>query len=180
MTASKRFTLSLVGLIIGVTVMLGGAWGGYVIARGDSGSAVTLDAGVPDAAGSGSAVVVVPPDSTIVVAPKDQLKDPFVDPAGAVSDLETAKKKGGWLGLLLLGTYTLLRVLGRLGTKFSSLAFLDKGRAAIVIAGATTVIGGCVDAFLLGGTYITVGIAALYAVIGLLGTGSVLPPKKAA
>lgn len=161
MTGIKRINLTILGLLLGLATVLGMAMLGYSTARGD-GSAVIDAGGGPDV-GSGSTVAPAP-------LPHDTLKDPIADPQGAVSDIEMAKKKGGWLGAILVGLYVACRLLGKLGEKVTWLAFFNKGRAAMLIAAIGTILASCVDSVLLGGTYVTVLIAGLWAIVGLLGT----------
>ena len=126
-----------------------------------SGSAV-VEVGSGSGSGSGSAAV----------SPASNLKDPTVDPRGAISDLQDARKKG-WLALIIIGMYALVRVVGKLGKNISLLSKLDAGRPAMVIAGATAVLFAAADSVMAGGNPMNVGIAALIAGVGFLN-----PSKK--
>lgn len=143
-------SIVVTGLLAIVLVVAGFACGR---ALADSGSS----------SGSGSAVVAPAPTSAA------QLHDPMTDPGGAIGDLEMAKKKG-WLGLVLVGLYALCKILAKIGEKIEFLAWLEKPRAAMIVAASGTILSGCVDSFLLGGSYLTIGVAALFGLIGLLGT----------
>ncbi len=110
-----------------------------------------LDAG--PGAGSGSATA--PTTATI--------KDPSVDPAGYISQLENAKKNG-WGVVVLVVVFGLCEIAAAAGKNIAWLAWLGKGRLSIAIGGAAAISMTSINSLAAGGTWMSVGVAALGAV----------------
>jgi hypothetical protein len=99
--------------------------------------------------------------------PHEQIDNPVEQPKDFVGDMKTAKTKG-WFAFVLVGLYGLCRALGTLSKKYARFDFLNKGRTAMIIAGAGTVLAASVDAVMYGGTLVSVGVAAVWALVGLM------------
>lgn len=112
--------------------------------------------------------------ASVPVKRSETLSDPVANPAGFVSDLDDAKKRG-WLGLVLVGLYGAVRVLGFLSKKNPALAFFANGNIAIIVASVGTMLSGAIDALFLGGSLGSIAVAGLMALIGLIPG---LTPKK--
>lgn len=124
--------------------------------------------GIASAQGAGSAIVSV--DAVKGEAPVSRsatLADPTADPVGFVSDLNDAKKRG-WLGLVLVGLYGAVRILGFLSKKHKSLLFFAHGNVAIIVAGVGTMLSGAIDALFLGGSMGSIAVAGLFSLIGFI------------
>lgn len=157
---------SLLALCIGAAVMLGvievgrASTDAPLVAQAGSGSAVTIppfiDAGPGELAADTSTAAPQPAPK-----PSDTIHDPTTDPGAALGDVKAAKKYG-WGAAL----FAVLLMLGRVAAKAKSiapLAWLGKGRTAVVVAGAMTVLAGCYDAAMQGGSWTAIGIAAAVA-----------------
>lgn len=156
----KAAVIAIVTIIFGSAVVMGAALLGYRTARSDSGSAEpTIVVPAPVASGSGSAIV----------PPHDQLHDPMTQPQEALTDIQKLKQKG-WLATVTIGLYMLCMLLSKLQQRFPKLARLGDGRVAAIVAASGTVLAGCVDVVMLGGSYITVGAALIIGIVALLGT----------
>jgi hypothetical protein len=129
----------------------------------------------------GGLTAIPPPpsdDAKMSPAPSPRpFSDPTEDASGFYGDMQMAKKKGGWLGLILVGLYGLCRVIGYAGQKLKWLAWLNQGKAAMVVAAAATVLSAGCDALFLGGTFATVLVGMLWAAVGLISPAA--KPKEA-
>lgn len=146
--------LAVLAVCVGIVV------GGYTLLNFRSmgqahAQVVTVDAGVPAI------------DAGLVAPAPSHAIDPTEHPTDFVGSLSDAKKKG-WLALVLVGLLGLLKLIQKAGTNVSWLAWLGKGRAMMIIAGAGTVLAGCVDAVFVGGTLVSVGMGAVWAIVGLM------------
>lgn len=115
-----------------------------------------IDAGVGSAIGS-AAPASAPP----------QLVDPLADPGGFWDELK-ALKSTGWTALVLLGAYGLLKALAGLAGRFSFLAPLAQGRAAIAWSGAIAVVAAAFAAVVHAGTWAAVGTALITAIFAFV------------
>jgi hypothetical protein len=150
---TRLFPLALLALVSFVLLCRVSLEVGLQLANADSGSAVSSSS--------------PPATSAPAAAPADKLHDPVTQPAQALDDVVAAKKLG-WplfvLACLLLGA----RAAGELGKSVSWLAWLSKGRAAFVVAGAATVAAACFNTVALGGHGMAILAAAAGAALALL------------
>lgn len=123
----------------------------YGYAFADSGAAAAAGSDASAAAGSAAA----PATST--------MHDPIANPLDTLSDLEAFYKLGGWALVVLGGLYVVAVIAMR--SKLSWLAFLQKGRVAIIVAGAAAVLAASVNAFAAGGRWTAVIAAAAGALL---------------
>ncbi len=132
------------------------------LAVADTGSAVvSTDAGWGSAATSppadtGSAVATAPAAGSDAAS---KLHDPVKDLKGTIKDLEAAKKTG-WSVLVFAILVVLARLLG-MAKSVPWLAWLGKGRTAIIVGGVGAIATAGYNALLSGGS----GYAVLAAVI---------------
>lgn len=103
------------------------------------------------AAGSGSAVATA--------SPADQLHDPLTDPIGAFDQLKEAKRVG-WAAAVGAILCFLALTIGTLGKTIGQLAWMGKGKWAIIV-GLTGALGaGTYNAAMSGGSWTAVLVAA--------------------
>lgn len=143
----------LVGVALGILIVLGS-----LVARAayaDTGSAVTAGSA---SSGSGSAVA----------APADQLPDAVAHPADAITAEKAAYNKAGWPLAVLAGLIMIGRGLGAVSKKWAPLAWLGKGRAAVLAAGGVTLAIAAFNALALGGTWYAAIVAAASAGFALM------------
>lgn len=140
-------TLSLFVAAIGSTFLIRGI---------DSAFAQVTDG---SSVGSGSVAVPAPKSA------HDQLKDPTVDPVGAITDFQDAWKKGKFPFILVV-TYALFRLIGYLTKNVKKLSWLNRGRWAAILAACGTVIATMVDVLANGANAYNVGVAGLISAIG--------------
>ncbi len=120
-----------------------------------------------DGSGSGSAsAVIVSTDpgsgsgSALTPAPATALHDPTVAPAAALDDLKDAKSKG-WPFLVLVLLIFVTKVASYAGGRFAPLGrFLARGKNAMIIAGAGTVLAAAFNVLANGGNWYAVAVAA--------------------
>jgi hypothetical protein len=136
----------LVGIAFGILLMFSSFHIGLQLAHADT--PPTLLAGSATA-GSGSAIA----------SPADQLPNIATNPVKAF-DAEKAAYKLGWPLAVLAAIIMLGRGVGQLGKKLAWLAWLNRGKAAVITAGVVTVAIAGFNALALGGTW----YAALLAV----------------
>lgn len=161
-----------VALLIGAVVfglMTLAYWFGITLAHADgSGSAI---------AGSGSAVSLPPghPDISPAPAPEtapqpaavgaaDKLHDPVSAPSQAYDDVKAAKKTG-WAVAVFAVLVMLARLAGR-ARNTKALAWLGKGRTAVIVAAAGALLAACYNAAADGGSWTAIlaaGVTALAA-----------------
>jgi hypothetical protein len=152
----------LVGIALGILLMFSSFHLGVQLAHADT--PPTLIAGSA-AAGSGSAIT----------SPADQLPDVVAHPAQAF-DAEKAAYKLGWPLAVLAAIIMLGRGAGLLGRQFSWLAWIGKGKAAVITAGAVTVSIAAFNSLALGGTWYAALIAAVGVGFALLQPHATLQP----
>lgn len=111
-----------------------------LLAQADTGSAALPDAGPASAP-----------------TPTDRLADPTKNPAQALSDIKQAERQG-WPVLVFMIGAMLAKLLGR-AKKIAWLAWLDKGRTAIVVGAVGALLTAGYNAMADGGSL----YAALYA-----------------
>lgn len=126
----------------------------------DAGVTTALDAGSA-LAGSGSAVEPTKPSDTI--------DDPIENPSEYISDVRLAKKTG-WALAVLVVLFGICKLLGRAKT-IAWLAWLGRGKAALIIGASGAVIAALIDTIALGGTLVAAGYAAVLALFGYLDLG---------
>ena len=119
---------------------------------------------------AGSAMVAAAQDAGTApvpdTKPSESVPNPVEHPGDFLGSLKEAKSKG-WFAAILIGLFGLSKALGTIGKNIKTLAWMNKGRTAMVIAGVGTVLAASVDALFMGGTLVSMGVAALYALIGL-------------
>lgn len=93
------------------------------------------------------------------VKPSDKLHDPTTDPVGAWSDAKAAKKVGWTAFVFALATMLAIGV-GTLGKSVKQLAWLAKGRWAVVVGGVVAVGAACYDVAMAGGSLVALAMAA--------------------
>ena len=191
MTLSLRIKIAILALLGALLVTVGPAWIGYQYAHGEEflvGTAsppvelarfdgdgkpvqvAQLDGSATPAlsdAGSASAPVAVP------AAPADKLADPSTQPKQAWDDLRAAKKDG-WAIAAFAALVMLCKLVSRLGKKFKWLAFLGKGKVAIVVGAAGALATACYNAAADGGAWSAMLMAGAVAVAGYLDLGEKL------
>jgi hypothetical protein len=160
MTLTHRISTLLISLFAALAVTFGAAWLGYQSARGDAGVAEHMveASALPDA-GSASAP-----------APADKLHDPASSPKAAWDDLRAAKKDG-WAIAAFAALVMLCKLASRVGKKFKWLAFLGKGKVAIVVGAAGALATACYNAAAEGGAWSAMLMAGAVAVAGYLDLG---------
>lgn len=135
----RILTPVLAFLAVFVVVSAIGHLGGCRSAHADTGSAVAT-------AGSGSAIVAVQPSgsgsavtvtTTTVVTPADAVHDPVSQPAATFDDVKAAKQVS-WPAAVFIVVLIVAKLLGR-AKSVAQLAWLGKGRVAVVVAGAAAV-----------------------------------------
>lgn len=144
-------------VIAATSLVLGMVFGGFAVSQCYH---IGIASAQPAPAAEGSAATPAP-------APHDKIHNPAEEPKDFVGDMKTAKTKG-WFAAVLVGLYGLCRALGTLGKKYKMLDKLNKGKVAMIVAGTGVVLAAAVDALFNGGTLVSVGIAAIYALIGLM------------
>ncbi len=110
-------------------------------------------------------VIAAPASSAPVTA--DQLHDPAIQPVEAWDDAKAARKLG-WPVALLAALIMLSRGIGTAGRNVPWLGWLNKGRAAVIVAGVGTVATAGFNAVGLGGTWFAVLMAAAAAFFALI------------
>lgn len=148
------FSRGVIAVALGLFLFVGAGsfYGG--LAYADTPTSITVGSA---GAGSGSAVT----------SPADQLPDIVTNP-GKAFDAEKAAYKLGWPLAVLAAIIMLGRGAGLLGRQFSWLAWIGKGKAAVVTAGIVTVAIAAFNALALGGTWYAALFAAIYAGLALL------------
>lgn len=101
-------------------------------------------------------------DAGAVETPADQLHDPLKDPKAAIDDVKQAKRQG-WAMLAFAIGVIAAKLLGR-AKKWPKLAFLGKGRAAVIVGAACAIVTACYNALAEGGSLYAAGYAGLLAV----------------
>lgn len=142
---------SVVGLMLGMLLMVGSYHVGVSLVHAQP--APAIDAG----SATGSAIA----------SPADQLPDLASNPTKAF-DAEKAAYKLGWPLGLLAAIIMLGRGIGQAGRKLAWLAWLNKGAAAVITAGAVTVAIAAFNALALGGTWYAAALASAAAGFALL------------
>jgi hypothetical protein len=153
----------LAGIALGILLMFTSFHVGAQLAHADT--PPSLIAGSASSS-SGSAIA----------SPADQLHDAIAQPTAAFDDVKAAEKLG-WPVALLAAVILLGRGAGQLGRKLSWLAWLNKGKAAVITAGIVTVAIAAFNAIALGGTWFAAAMAAASAGFALL--HPVAPPQPA-
>lgn len=87
--------------------------------------------------------------------PSDSLANPATDPLESVSDLKAAKKHG-WPAAVFAAVVMLALAVGTAGKKINRLAWLGRGRWAVIVGGVTAVGAAGFDALLAGGSWLAV------------------------
>jgi hypothetical protein len=123
-------------------------------------SAFADDAGVTALQDAGSASA--PEPTPAAQTPADKLHDPLHDPKAAVDDMKQAKRQG-WAMLAFAIGVIAAKLLGR-AKKLPKLAFLNKGRAAIIVGALCAIMTACYNALADGGSLFAAGYAGLLAV----------------
>ncbi len=141
-----------VAVAVGIFLFVGSFYGG--VAYADTPTTVTVGSA---SAGSGSAVSL----------PSDQLPDAVSNP-GKAFDAAKAAQKISWPLAVLAVIIMLGRGVGQLGKKLSWLAWLNKGAAAVVMAGIVTVSIAAFNALASGGNWYAVLVAVAGAGFALL------------
>jgi hypothetical protein len=106
--------------------------------------------------------------SDSATVPADQLPDVAANPAAAISAEKAAYNKEGWPLALLAGLIMLGRGVGFFAKKWAPLAWLGKGRAAVITAGVVTLAAAAFNALALGGTWYAALVAAAAAGFALM------------
>lgn len=150
---------SLLALVIGAVIMLGV----IEVGRADTPAPLRL---AQVAEGSGSAVTIppfeapkdAPATETSTAKPSDTIHDPTTEPGASWDDVKAAKKTG-WAAAI----FVVLLMLARLAGKAKStpwLAWLGRGRTAVLVGGVGAVAAGCYDAAVGGGSWVAIMTAA--------------------
>jgi hypothetical protein len=106
------------------------------------------------AAGSAATVAPVPAPAK----PSASLANPATDPIEAWSDAKAAKKIG-WVALVFALATMLAMGVGTIGKNISKLAWLNKGRAAVVVGGVAAIGAAGFDVAVQGGSPVALGLA---------------------
>lgn len=97
--------------------------------------AYSVGVSLASADGSGSALVEAGSGSaTAAPTPADSIADPISDPVEAYSDAKAAQKQG-WAALACCLLVMASLVVGRLGRNMKTLAWLAKGKWAVIVGG---------------------------------------------
>lgn len=124
---------------------------------------VLQDAGVasaPDAANSPSSAPAA--ETPAAETPADKLHDPLKDPKAAIDDVKQAKRQGWPMLAFALGAIA-AKLLGR-SKKWPKLAFLNKGRTAVIVGMFCAVTTAGYNALAAGGSMYAMGYAVAIAV----------------
>lgn len=114
----------------------------------------------PPAAGSGSAIAAGS-GSGSASAPTIP-DDPIAAPSATIDSLRSAKAVG-WACLAFAVLTVLARVVGRLGKGVKALAWLNHGKAAVLVGAAGALALATYNALALGGTLLAAALAGLVA-----------------
>lgn len=118
----------------------------------DATATLPADAGAP----AGSAAPVAAPAPTA-----DQLHDPTTDPGKAFDELKDAKHYG-WAVLVFAALLMLCKLVPKL-ISWSKLAWLGKGKAAVVVAAIGAIAASCYNVAVSGGSLFAMALAAALA-----------------
>lgn len=142
---------TIVGIVAVIALSFGIPWGvSYAVADG-SGSATP-----------GAPTLATPaPDAPVVTPPADKLHDPVAAPAAAFDDVRAAKSVG-WAAAVFAVLVMLARLLGRV-QRYSFLAWLGKGRTAVVVAGTGAIAAAVYNVAMEGGSWMALLFAAVLA-----------------
>lgn len=91
--------------------------------------------------------------------PSDSLDNPATDPVAAWDDAKAAKKIG-WVALVFALGVMLAKLAGTLGKSIRQLAWLDKGKTAVVVGGVLAVGAAGYDTLASGGSLLAVALGA--------------------
>jgi len=93
----------------------------------------------------------------------DQLPDPVSHPAAAFDEIKAAKKLG-WPIVAFVALMFAAKAAGRLGKSVAWLAWLGRGKAAVVVGAAGALGASCYDAATSGGSWMAILFAGVMAV----------------
>lgn len=166
MIATRPRPLPVVAaFILGVLAILGIA---LTTARAAEEPSAAQVAAVDDGSGSGSGSGSA---ATAPVIPAD----PVIHPVATIDTLKAAKQIG-WACLAFAILTVTARVVGRLGKDVKQLAWLHKGKAAVIVGAVGALALATYNALALGGTLLAAALAGLVALAHYL---DATPPEAA-
>lgn len=156
MTIASRVRIGILAFIAAVAVVVLPAWVGWKYAYGDTAAAAEPDYATDATDGPYRGTVLVAQldgsavPETPAPTPADKLHDPISEPAATLDDVKQAKRQG-WAVLAFAIGVIASRLLGR-AKSIKWLAWLGKGRTAVVVGGFAAIVTAGYNAVAEGGS----------------------------